>query len=441
MRERQITAGHLVTDAPGTVTPLETKHSVLRPWLVVGLLFLFMVINYADRAVLGLAAEPLMRELGLTPSQFGKVGSAFFFFYCLSGIVLGFVINRVETRWMLFVLVLIWSAAQFPMIAMGNYAVLLVSRMLLGIGEGPAYPAAIHSAFRWFPDEKRALPSALITQGSAVGVIIAAPTLSWVIVNFGWQTAFVALGFTGLIWAACWLAFATEGPITRTVTAEGATLRTVPYSRLLLNPTVLGTWFMVFAAYWALSILLVWFPTFLRAGLGFTPGQAGAWTTLPWAGGVVAILSVGWASQKLMQKGFSSRISRVVLLCVVALVGAGCLLSVALVTSVAAKLIIATLGVVLPNAVVAPAQAILGEIAPVRQRGAVLSIGNAVAATSGMIAPYATGLLIEHAPTALQGYEAAFWLCGIVVCVANLLGLVLIRPDVDGAKLAALQKV
>ena len=54
-------------------------------WVIVLLLFVFMLINFADKAVIGLAAQPIMKDLELTPNQFGLVGSSFFFLYAVSG--------------------------------------------------------------------------------------------------------------------------------------------------------------------------------------------------------------------------------------------------------------------------------------------------------------------------------------------------------------------
>ena len=70
-------------------------------WLVVALLFLFMLINFADKAVIGIAAVPIMQELRLTPRQFGLVGSSFFLLFSISAVVTGFIVNRVQTRWAL----------------------------------------------------------------------------------------------------------------------------------------------------------------------------------------------------------------------------------------------------------------------------------------------------------------------------------------------------
>ena len=68
-------------------------------WTITTLLFVFMLINFADKTVVGLAAVPIMRELSLTPKQFGLVGSSFSFLFSFSAILVGFVAYRVATRW------------------------------------------------------------------------------------------------------------------------------------------------------------------------------------------------------------------------------------------------------------------------------------------------------------------------------------------------------
>ena len=72
-----------------------------RAWIVVVLLFIFMVINFADKAVIGIAAVPIMQELQLGPRQFGLVGSSFFLLFAVSSVATGFLVNRVQTRWVL----------------------------------------------------------------------------------------------------------------------------------------------------------------------------------------------------------------------------------------------------------------------------------------------------------------------------------------------------
>src|SRR6516225_4730322 len=114
-----------------------------RAWAVVGMLFLFMLINFADKAIIGLSAVPIMRDLHLTNEQFGKVGSAFFLLFSISAVVVGFIANRVPTHILLGVMGLIWALTQFPMLGTVSLATLVACRITLGAGEGPAYPVSV----------------------------------------------------------------------------------------------------------------------------------------------------------------------------------------------------------------------------------------------------------------------------------------------------------
>src|SRR6202008_956300 len=152
-------------------------------WKISFLLFLFMLVNFADKIVVGLAGVPIMTDLKLEPEQFGLLGSSFFLLFSISAIVVGFILNRVPTRWVLLVMAILWSLSHFPMVGTVSFTTLLICRIILGAGEGPAFSVAAHAIYKWFPDEKRTLPTAILTQGSAFGVILAGPALHWVIVN------------------------------------------------------------------------------------------------------------------------------------------------------------------------------------------------------------------------------------------------------------------
>ena len=64
-----------------------------------------------------------------------------------------------------------------------GFATLVACRIALGAGEGPAYPVALHSAYKWFPNKLRTLPTAIIAQGAGIGIMVALPVLNWVIVT------------------------------------------------------------------------------------------------------------------------------------------------------------------------------------------------------------------------------------------------------------------
>src|ERR1700709_235139 len=80
-------------------------------WKITFLLFLFMLVNFADKIVVGLGGAPIMDELKLQPEQFGLLGSSFFFLFSISAIVVGFIVNRVATRWVLLAMAVLRSLA------------------------------------------------------------------------------------------------------------------------------------------------------------------------------------------------------------------------------------------------------------------------------------------------------------------------------------------
>ena len=95
---------------------------------------------------------------------------------------------------MLLALAFSWAVVQFPMVGAAGFATLVACRVLLGAGEGPAFSVAVHALYKWFPEQQRTIPTAVLTQGAAVGVIVALPALNWIVVRYSWHWAFFALG-------------------------------------------------------------------------------------------------------------------------------------------------------------------------------------------------------------------------------------------------------
>ena len=115
-----------------------SKKTLKRAWLITSLLIIFQMINFADKAVLGLVAESVMSELGMTSTQFGFIGSSFFFLFAVSGIIVGFIAQKVQTRWLILVMGVSWAILQFPMLLGGGAMALLVTRIVLDAAEGAA---------------------------------------------------------------------------------------------------------------------------------------------------------------------------------------------------------------------------------------------------------------------------------------------------------------
>ena len=421
--------------APATAkdTATETPKGA---WKITFLLFLFMLVNFADKIVVGLAGVPIMTEMKLQPEQFGLLGSSFFLLFSIAAIVVGFIVNRVETRWVLLVLALIWALAQFPMVGTVSFTTLLICRVILGAGEGPASSVALHAVFKWFPDEKRTLPVAVLSQGSAFGVILAVPALNWVIVNYSWHYAFGVLGVVGLMWAVVWLLLGKEGPLVSTATSAAAEPR-IPYSQLLTSRTFMGCVLSTFGAYWALSLGLTWFTPFIVNGLGFSQQQAGFISILPWVFGACIVLLTGLLSQILMARGYSTRIARGVLGAGPLIVGGSILAVLPHVQGAGLQIAFLVLGSGLCGSIYVVCAPMIGEFTPVSQRGAVIAIYGALFTLAGIVAPAVMGSVIQRAGSMIDGYMTGFTINAVILVASGVLGLFLLWPNTERARLMA----
>jgi len=403
-------------------------------WKITFLLFLFMLVNFADKIVVGLAGGPIMDELKLQPKEFGLLGSSFFFLFSIAAIVVGFIVNRVATRWVLFVLAAIWALAQFPMIGTVGLTTLMICRIILGAGEGPAFSVATHAIYKWFPDEKRTLPTAILSQGSAFGVIIAVPALNWLIVNYSWHYAFGALGVVGLLWVVAWMIWGAEGPLVPS-TAAGAAEQRVPYLQLLTSRTFIGCVAATFGAYWALSLGLTWFTPFIVQGLGFSQQQAGFISILPWVFGAFIVIMTGWISQLMMGRGFTTRTARGVLGAAPLVVGGAILATLPHVSGASLQIALLVLGSGLCGSIYVVCPPMLGEFTPVSQRGAVIAIYGALYTLAGILAPYVMGNVIQGSANMLDGYMMGFTINACILVGSGLLGLLLLWPNTERARL------
>ena len=232
-----------------------------KAWIVIGLLFLLTVISNADKAIIGFASVPIIEELGLTSEQWGIVGSVFFLLYSLSAVLGGALADRVGTRVVIAGMVVVWSLVQFSTIFVSSFAFLLITRIILGAGEGPSYSLAMTAASKWLPKEKRGIGISIISVGGPLGVAISAPILMNLIINYGWRSAFIATGVVGIIWIAVWLWIVKEKEESK---EESSVVKDSPdlsdnlpeskFSSVLLSKNFIFIALCGFATYWSFTI-------------------------------------------------------------------------------------------------------------------------------------------------------------------------------------------
>src|ERR1700679_2676938 len=77
-------------------------------WTHVALIFVFILINFADKSLIGLSSVPIMREMALSNTQFGALGSAFFLLFSITGVAGGFLANRIRTKSLMSAMAVLW---------------------------------------------------------------------------------------------------------------------------------------------------------------------------------------------------------------------------------------------------------------------------------------------------------------------------------------------
>jgi MFS transporter, ACS family, D-galactonate transporter len=404
----------------------------IHAWTVVGLLFVFMLINFADRAVFGLAAIPIMQEMGLSHAQFGLIGASFFIFFSLSAVLVGFLVNHVASRWVLAALAVTWSLCQLPMLLPVSAAALIANRVALGFSEGPAYPVALHAVYKWFPEEHRAVPTSFIAIGSLAGNGIVAPLIVAIISTWSWHGAFGLLGAASLIWCSIWLTLAREEPLTPHGMISGQPEMHLRYRQLLSRRTIIGVQIVSFSAYWLLTIAVVWLPAILNQAFGYTPAQAGWIIMLVALCQIMMLPAVSALSDGLQRRGVSSRLAY-------GGIASGCALAAGLLTILLSQsggsiaTILCTVGAFsLGTVIFVLGPCLVAEVTPDGQRGAALGITNAVATLAGPLAPAIMGFIVDIGADPAGGFRTALLVAGSLVILGALVGFFLLDPASDG---------
>ncbi|MEV5540300.1 MFS transporter [Saccharopolyspora shandongensis] len=426
---------HTAAARPAAVAP----RTRARAWLITALLLVFMLFNFADKAVLGFAGAHIQRDLGITPQQFGLLQSAFFWLFAAGAILIAAWSARIGLRWLLAILMLVWIATMVPLLGPVSFGVLLACRIVLGFAEGPAFALATHSVHAWFPPEKRALPSGIVTAGASIGPLLAAPVLTWVIVTWSWHAAFGVLIVAGALWTLAWATLGKDAPAeTVPAPAAGDAVRLVeaPYRVLLTTGTVIGIALLTFFSYWATTLKVAWLPVYLSDGLGYGTLTTGKLVMLPYALAAMGAIGAGWLSNRLTARGVPRRISRGLLAgSMVVLAGVSMFAFTVLPVGVPQMLFI-TLAFSCNTAAYAVAFTAIADVVHPRKRGAVLGFLVAFYSMAGVIAPLVLGYFVGNAADSSTGYGYGFAFTGILMAVGGAASTFLVRPERDVVKIA-----
>jgi ACS family glucarate transporter-like MFS transporter len=278
------------------------------------LLVLLAVVSSLDRMCIGVAGPRMQAELGITPVSWAWVAGAFAGGYALFQIPGGVLADRWGPRVALTRAVICWSLFTALTGAVSSIGLLVALRFLFGAAEAGAFPAATSAISRWFPSHERGRTMGVLWMAARLGAMISPLLVLPIQQTWGWRTTFYVFGALGLGWCVVWFGWFRDRPeektaITRQELAVIRERRGVPAGH---HPVAWGkmirkaSFWKLLATYhaysWGSFFYLMWLPTILQKGRGFTENDMTFWVALTFALGAGGCLLGGTLSDLLVRR-------------------------------------------------------------------------------------------------------------------------------------------
>tara|TARA_R110002073_G_scaffold108336_1_gene243318 strand:- start:30071 stop:31339 length:1269 start_codon:yes stop_codon:yes gene_type:complete len=286
-------------------------------WWIIGLVCLATIINYIDRAALGIMWPAMKDDLGMTEQDYAWVINIFTIAYAAGKFISGKVYDKVGTKIGFVLSIFFWSLASVLHFFARGAASLGIFRGLLGVAEAGNWPGAVKNNAEWFPINERAVAQGIFNAGAAIGSIIAAPTVAELFGVYGWKVTFIIIGVLGFLWIIPWLIMNKKRPkdhpwITdeekehivsgRHQSRQGEDIsKGLSVLKLLSMKEswgVIASRFFIEPIWW---LFVFWMPIYLYKEYGFNVKEIGYYAWFPYVGAAIGSIAGGWYAKKLMK--------------------------------------------------------------------------------------------------------------------------------------------
>jgi MFS family permease len=169
-------------------------------WFIASLIFFITLVNFIDRSAISFVINPLKAEFHFTDTQFGMILSAFGVGYILLTVLGGYMVDLWGARKVWPVAAVAWSVCVALLgIATGFWGFIGL-RFLLGVAEGPHFPAMTRSISNWLSPMERARALSLGLVAIPLSSVVGAPITSYLVSDFGWRPMFFIISSIGVLW-------------------------------------------------------------------------------------------------------------------------------------------------------------------------------------------------------------------------------------------------
>ena len=286
------------------MTKNSRKGATTALWL--GLLAAALLINYVDRGNLSIAAPLLKDELQLNPWQLGLLFSAFFWTYTALQFVIGWLVDRVEATVVIAGGFLIWSAATMTTGFVHGFLMLLIMRLMLGIGESVAFPACSKILACHVTEYHRGIANGVIIAGMKCGPAVGTLGAGLLMAKYGWRPVFIGIGLVSLAWLPAWLKWRPCGKEAGTSTVTGLSLMLA----ILRQRSFWGVSAGHFCANYLLYVMITWLPFYLVRERHLSLEAMARTAGLYFVVDAASSISSGWLSDWFVRGGYSPTVVR-----------------------------------------------------------------------------------------------------------------------------------
>jgi MFS family permease len=388
-----------------------------RPIIIVLLLAVVLFINYVDRGAVGTASPLIQRDLHLTNEQLGRLGSAFFWVYALIQIPVGWLAERYGAHRVLAAGLVIWASATMLTGASSSFAMLIVLRMMLGLGESAGFPCVSKLLASVVPVTGLGKANGIVACGYLIGPGAGIFAAGLLIDHFNWRGTFVIFGILSLLWLVPWLFV--KLPKLATARSDAST---PTWGMVLKQRGLWGTSLGLFSSNYLWYFMLFWLPTYLVTARGFSMHEMEHVATLGYLVNGLSALIIGWGIDGYVSRSGTANFGYKLVMVVAHAGAVPCMLGMALgseSTAVAAMFGFQVLMGACSPGVYAMSQILAGPRASGRWVGIQNSIGN----LSGAISTWLTGFIVD-----LTGHFTLAFFAAALVSVLGLVGWIGLVP-------------
>jgi MFS family permease len=384
------------------------------------LLTLSVLINYIDRGILSVSAPVMMRDLGLSAQQMGLAFSAFFWTYASFQLVAGWLVDRFSLSRIYAGGFLMWSLATAAVGLVSGLPSLLVTRLLLGIGESVAYPASSRILVHHFPEEKRGFANALVDAGAKLGPGVSTLAGGFLVNAYGWRAMFVSVGIVSLLWLLPWMIVTRRNlPASTQHQPDEAG---PDWTDLLRCEKVWITSAGMFALGYANYFLLSWLPSYLVSERGLSLTDMAVLGSIPFLAMATSSLIGGLTADAWIRRGVDAGRVRKMYAAGGLILCAAAILVAPVVTSTTASITLITVGCIALGMYTSNVWAITQTLAGPLAAGRWTGIQNAIGNLGGVVSPLLTGWIVSRTGS----FTLAFVAVGVTLLAGSLVYLKLL---------------